>query len=177
MKILVQTCCGICSLSYLELIKEDQVTLFFYNPNIHPEEEYLKRMETVQKVAGEFNFQFWEGKYNSKDWFKAVKGLEAEAENGKRCLVCFEFRLRETARMAKEKGFGAFTTTLNLSPYKDTEFINKKGKELAKEFGVKYLNFDLDRNKRFELSRKAHQLAKPLALYHQKYCGCVYSKR
>lgn len=177
MKILVQSCCGICSLSYLEVIKEHQVTLFFYNPNIHPVEEYLNRKETVKKVAEKFDFQFLEGKYDAEDWLKAVKGLESEPENGKRCLVCFEFRLRETARMAKEQGFKAFTTTLNLSPYKDTEFIDRKGKELAKEFGIKYLNFDLDRNKRFELSRKAQQLAKPLSLYQQKYCGCVYSKR
>ncbi len=175
MEILVQSCCGICSLSYLELIKEHQATLFFYNPNLHPSEEYLKRRETVKKVAREFNFRFLEGKYNAEDWLKAVKSLESEPENGKRCLVCFEFRLRETAKMAKEQGFGAFSTTLNLSPYKDIDFINQKGRELAQEFRIKYLEFGGDRNKRFELSRKAQQLAKPLTLYPQKYCGCVYS--
>lgn len=177
MKLLVHTCCGICSLSYLELLRDGEITLFFYNPNIHPKDEYEKRKGAVQKVAREFNFQFLEGKYNAEDWSKAVKGLEAEPENGKRCLVCFELRLKETAKIAQEQGFEAFTTTLNLSTYKDTKFINWKGEELAKEFGIKYLNFDFDRSKRFGLSRKAHQLAKPLSLYHQKYCGCVYSKK
>ena len=175
MKVLLHTCCGICSLGYLELMKEHQVTLFFYNPNIYPVEEYLNRKETVQKVVEKFNFLFLEGRNNTPDWFKAVKGLEADPENGKRCWVCFEFRLRETAKMAKEQGFGAFSTTLNLSPYKDVDFINQKGRELAQEFGVKYLEFGLSRDERFRLSREAQQRAKPLQLYHQKYCGCVYS--
>ncbi len=176
MKMLLHTCCGICSLGYLKLIKEHQATLFFYNPNIHPEEECLKRMETAKKVAEKFDFLFLEGRNNTEDWFKAIKGLESEPENGKRCLICFEFRLRETAKIAKEQGFEAFSTTLNLSPYKDVNFINQKGRELGQEFRVKYLEFGLSKEERFKLSREAQQKAKPLQLYHQKYCGCVYSK-
>jgi len=170
-KLLFHTCCGICFLSYLDLIKDYQTTIFFYNPNIHPREEYQKRLDAVKKIADKFGFDFVEGKYNIEDWFTAVKGLEKEPENGKRCKVCFEVRLKETVKFAEENGFDCFSTTLNLSPYKDIDFINQK----AKESSDKYLEFNFDKQERFELLNKAKKLAQPLNLHHQKYCGCLYS--
>ena len=174
-KLLFHTCCGICFLSYLDFIKDYQTTIFFYNPNIHPEEEYQKRLEAVKKIAEEFKLDFVEGKYNKEDWFAAVKGLEKEPENGKRCNFCFEIRLQETVKFAKENGFTHFLTTLNLSPYKDINFINELSKKLAEETNLQYLEFNFPKQERFELLNKAKKLAQPLDLYHQKYCGCLYS--
>ena len=172
-KLIFHTCCGICFLSYLDLIKDYDTTIFFYNPNIHPDEEYQKRLNVIEKIADKFGFNFVEGKYSKEKWFSAVKGLEKEPENGERCKICFELRLKETVMFAKENGFDYFCTTLNLSPYKDINFINKLGRKLAEENNLRYLEYDFSKQERFELLQKAKQLTKEY--YHQKYCGCLYS--
>ena len=174
-KLLFHICCGICFLSYLDFIKDYDATIFFYNPNVHPEEEYRKRLDSIKKIAKNYNFPIIEGEYNKKDWFHAVKGLEQEPENGNRCKICFELRLKETVKFAKENGFTHFSTTLNLSPYKDIIFINKLSNQLAQENNLQYLEFNFDKQERFELLHKAMKLAHSLNLYHQKYCGCLYS--
>jgi predicted adenine nucleotide alpha hydrolase (AANH) superfamily ATPase len=149
------------------------VTLFFYNPNIQPKEEFEKRLEAVKKLG----LPLIVGDYSPEEWLKAVSGLEKEPENGKRCLICYQFRLEKTAELAKKLGFDYFSTTLNLSPYKDVDFANKTGKVSAGKYGLMYLELNLAKEERFRLSRLAHQKAKESGLYCQKYCGCLFSKK
>lgn len=173
MKLLLHTCCAGCYLSYQELLKDHQVTLFFYNPNIQPKEEFEKRLEAIQKLGPPVMI----GDYDEPEWLQAVSGLESEPENGKRCLVCYQFRMEKTAQKAKELGYHSFSTTLNLSPYKDIDFINKIGKQLSQKYGIKYLEFNLTKDERYKLHHQAHKQNQELGIYSQKYCGCLFSKK
>lgn len=137
MKILLHVCCGTCVIGLLDFFKKDKLSLLFYNPNIEPEEEYRERLNAVRQVAQEFGLDLIEYQYENKTWHDKVKGLEKEPENGKRCLACFEMRLEKTAEMAKKFGFEAFATSLSVNCWKDIDFINKKGKEMAARYGLK----------------------------------------
>tara|TARA_Y100000310_G_scaffold339368_1_gene431836 strand:- start:3962 stop:4444 length:483 start_codon:yes stop_codon:yes gene_type:complete len=156
-----------------ELKKDYNVTLFFYNPNVHPAEEYDKRLGEAKKIAKLLKVPLIEGDYDTKKWLDAVKGHEDDKEGGKRCEICFRVRLEETARLAKEKGFDLFTTTLTVSPYKNADVINKIGKELEK-YNVKFLSADFKKKDGY---RKSIELSKEHKLYRQHYCGCIYSKQ
>jgi predicted adenine nucleotide alpha hydrolase (AANH) superfamily ATPase len=177
--LLLHACCAPCSSYVLEYLSRFfNVTLFYYNPNISPQREYDKRVEEVQRLIAEQPAQnpvrFAPGNYDPQRFFKLVKGREADPERGERCTICYRMRLEETAKYAKEHGFEWFTTTLSLSPYKDTERLNAIGAALEKEYGVKYLHSDFKKRggylRSIELSRQYH-------LYRQNYCGCVFSKR
>ena len=173
--ILLHTCCAPCSTHVITELKKDYiVTLFFYNPNVHPVEEYGKRLEEARKISKALEVSFIEGDYNTKKWFNAVKGRENNKEGGKRCEICFRVRLEETAGLAKEKGFDLFTTTLTVSPYKNAEVINQVGKGLEKEYNVKFLSVDFKKQDGY---KKSIELSKEHNLYRQHYCGCVYSKQ
>lgn len=174
MKILLHVCCAPCGINFFQLSEED-LTFYFYNPHIHPEEEYLKRLESVEFLCERLKIPLIKGEYEKEKWFSLTKGLEKELENGKRCLVCFKMRLEKTALTAKEKNFNAFATTLSLSPYKDVDFINKTGIILQERFCLKYFYFSLDKKERFNLHQKEKELVKRFGLYQQKYCGCLYS--
>lgn len=168
-KLLIHACCGPCSTSVLELLnKYFLIDVLYYNPNIYPEEEYKKRLNTLKKVSKNIiSFS-----YDSDLFTNLVKGLETEKEGGLRCYKCIEARLRKTARYAKENGYDFFTTTLSVSPHKNSKMINEIGYKLEKEYNIKYLYSDF---KKKEGYKRSITLSKNLNLYRQTYCGCKYS--
>jgi len=174
-KLLLQCCCGPCSSYVLEyLTKFFDVTVLYYNPNIQPIEEYEKRLFNMKKVVSKYPdaVSFLECGYNGEDFTEASRGFENEPEGGERCNRCFELRLRETARLAKEGNFDYFCTTLSVSPHKDESRINKIGFELEHEFGVKWLPSDF---KKREGYKRSNELTREYGLYRQDYCGCIFS--
>lgn len=177
-KLLLHACCAPCSSYVLEYLSQFfKITLFYYNPNISPEEEYAKRVDEVCRLISElpakYPVEFMEGKYDSCRFFEMAKGHERDPECGERCMLCYRMRLEETAKYAQAGGFDWFTTTLSVSPYKHAQELNEIGAELEKEYGVKYLYSDFKKRNGYlrsiELSHIYH-------LYRQNYCGCVFSK-
>lgn len=174
--ILLHTCCSPCACYPIkELLDQNyQVTLFYYNPNIHPTDEYQIRLNELKKYLSKFkSVEIIEGKYNPKEWFKLSKGLENEPEKGKRCDVCYEMRLTKTAQLAKEKNFTYFGSTLSISPHKKADKISELGNLLAKKYKVKFFDKDWKKNDGFKY---ACAIAKKENFYRQDYCGCVYSR-
>jgi hypothetical protein len=174
-KLLLHVCCGPCSTHVIEILKQNyDLTLFFYNPNIEPLNEYSLRLEAAEKFAAELGIPIIVGDYDSIEWHSAVKGHEQDEEGGERCSICFRYRLEKTAQLAKEKGFKLFTTTLTVSLYKNANLINQIGRELEEKYNVLFLESDFKKDNGYmhsiELSRKHN-------LYRQKYCGCLYSKK
>jgi len=148
-----------------------QVLGLFYNPNIHPLEEYQRRLEVTHSVAKELNFPVEVAPYNPEEWFNQTASLGSEPEGGKRCEVCFWLRLDKTFQSMENHGCDAFTTTLTVSPHKSAEVINRLGREVG---GERFLVRDF---KKKEGHRRATELAKQWSLYRQDYCGCIYSLR
>jgi epoxyqueuosine reductase len=171
MKVALHICCGVCAAGAAEkLISEGhEVFGFFYNPNIHPEEEYQRRLEAAQRVAEELKFSLKEGMYMPEDWFAEIKGLENEPEGGRRCKICFRLRLRQAHIFMQAKGLDAFTTTLTIGPQKSAEAVNRIGQEIG---GDRFLIRDFKKKAGFQ---RASELAKKWAIHRQHYCGCVYS--
>lgn len=159
----------------IERLKENfDVTVFYYNPNIFPREEYEKRKENEKVVCAHFGVPFVDGDYDEEGWLELVKGLEGEKEGGARCEKCFYHRLKETARRAKAEGFDVFGTTLTVSPHKSTPVINAVGKELSREFDVEFLEESFRKKDGY---LRSINLSKELGLYRQNYCGCRFSIR
>lgn len=175
-KIVIHICCAICGAYLTELFKKDFTPIiFFYNPNIHPREEYEKRKDSAVKLARIYNAEFIEGNYDDKNWFEKIKGFENEPEGGKRCPACFRIRLHETAILAKNKNTPYFTATLAASPYKNEILINSIGNEIAKELNLNFIKLNNLENKQ-DIWKKTRELAKKYDFYHQKYCGCIFSQ-
>jgi predicted adenine nucleotide alpha hydrolase (AANH) superfamily ATPase len=172
-KLLVHICCIGCGAhAARELAGEYEAGLYFYNPNIYPEAEYLKRLEETVRAARESGLPLVRGAYDHRAWRKMVKGREHDPERGRRCLLCYEDRLQAAAGKAKELGCAAFTTTLTVSPHKDAAAILNIGRRLAAEYGIGFLDRDFKKQDGF---KKACELSKELNLYRQGYCGCEYS--
>ena len=175
-KLLLHACCGVCSSSVLEkLIPYFDITVLYYNPNIYPEEEFKKRLATLKKLIKKMNIkiEITVPPYNEDEFYAIAKNLENEKEGGERCTKCFYLRLNETARLAKEKGYDYFYTTLSVSPYKDSQRLNKIGKVLEEKYKIKYLYSDF---KKKEGYKRSNELSKKYELYRQNYCGCKYSR-
>ncbi len=172
MRLLLHICCAPCGVYPLQRLREYKPTLFFYNPNIHPLEEYEKRLSEVIKISCHYKTPLIIGSYDKDKWFLAVKGLEKEKEGGKRCEVCFSLRLTATANKAIEKGFTRFGTTLAISPHKNSNLIKRLGMEIAERFGLEFLSEDFR-----EGFKEGIAISKELSLYRQRYCGCIYSQR
>ncbi len=173
--LLLHACCGVCSSSVLERLNPFfDITILYYNPNIYPSEEYEKRLNVQKELIEKMNLnvKLLEIGYNEKDFYKIAKGLENEKEGGERCTKCFYLRLKKTAQLAKEKNFDYFTTTLSVSPYKDSQKLNKIGEVLAKEHNINYLYSDFKKKDGY---KRSNELAKMYKLYRQNYCGCEYS--
>jgi len=174
--LLLQVCCAPCLTAVLErLYPHFEVTLFYFNPNTHPEEEYEKRYLEIPKFlrsAGMENVPVVRGDYDAGAFFTAAQGLEAEPEGGARCTECFRLRLGETARLAKEMGFSHFCTTLTVSPHKNAALINSIGEELSRTYGVTWLPSDFKKRDGY---RRSVTMSAEHGLYRQCYCGCVYS--
>lgn len=176
--LLLHSCCGPCSSYVLEyLTKYFNVKLFFYNPNIHPQEEYRKRLSAQRQVLERMNFsdvQLIEGEYVPEEFFSAVKGLEDEPEGGKRCEACIKMRMEKAAEQAKKQGAAYFATTLTVSPHKNAVYINKTGEQLQGQLDIPYLVSDFKKKNGY---KRSTELCRIHDIYRQNYCGCVFSIR
>ena len=173
-KILLHTCCGICSSYPIDLLISMgyEVVAYFYNPNIHPISEYKKRLEAEKILCEHYGVELIEGDYDVECYYQAVKGLENEPERGIRCDKCFELRLNETAKMAKKLGIGKFTTSIVISPHKNYQKITSIGENIARKFGLEYIGIDFKKKDGF---LKSNKISRNLGLYRQNYCGCEFS--
>ena len=179
--LLLHACCGPCSSACLERLYPDyDITVFYYNPNITDEGEYRMREEELKHFL-----QCWQpegkptgiaaisGRYDPREYYTCVKGLEQEPEGGARCRACFLLRLEETAKQAAALGFDAFDTTLSVSPYKNSKVLAEIGQSLAETYGVAYLAGNYKKQDGY---RRSIELSKEYGLYRQDYCGCEFSK-
>lgn len=176
--LLLHACCAPCSSAVLErLASHFKISILYYNPNITEEKEYQKRLDELRKFISKLNFKYQiniiDSRYEPKEFFQIAKGLEKEKEQGKRCYKCYELRLEETAKVAKEKNFDFFATTLTLSPYKKTSWLNEIGENLSKKYQANYLYSDFKKKNGY---KRSIELSKEYNLYRQDYCGCIYSK-
>lgn len=174
--LLLHACCAPCSSHTLTVLTRNfDITLYFYNPNIAPEEEYDFRCRELKRLVKEMglDIKIIEEKYNPKPFYELAKGLEDLPERGLRCQKCISLRLRTAAEKACELDCDYFTTTLTISPHKDCAFINQCGGEIAENCGVRYLYSDF---KKHEGYKHSIELSRQYDLYRQNYCGCVYSK-
>ena len=177
--LLLHSCCAPCSSYCLEYLSNYfRITVFYYNPNIYPEEEYYKRVEEqrrfIENLPTKHPITFVEGSYETKRFYEMAKGLEQVKEGGERCYRCYELRLRESAVIAKERGFDYFTTTLSISPLKNAKKLNEIGDKLSQEYGIRYLNSDFKKKNGY---KRSVELSEEYGMYRQYYCGCVFSKR
>ena len=176
--LLLHACCAPCSSACLERLSNFfKITIIYYNPNITEEKEYLKRLEElknfIQKIKVKYPINIIDTRYDPKEFFEISKGLEKEKERGKRCYKCYELRLEETAKVAKKNNFDFFATTLTLSPYKKTDWLNEIGENLSNKYQTSYLYSDFKKKNGY---KRSIELSKEYNLYRQDYCGCIYSK-
>lgn len=172
-KLLLHACCGVCSSSVIErLYPYFEITIFYYNPNIYPESEYQKRLSTQKELLEKtkYNIPLVELGYLEEEF--DVRGLESEPEGGARCSKCFAIRLEKTAKYAKENNFDYFTTTLSVSPHKNSQILNQIGDKLSKKYDIPYLFSDF---KKKEGYKRSNEIARKYNLYRQEYCGCKYA--
>ncbi|MBE8162610.1 MAG: epoxyqueuosine reductase QueH [Bdellovibrionaceae bacterium] len=175
--ILLHSCCAPCVGELMEGILEagGKMTIFFYNPNIHPKKEYEIRKEENIRFAKKLGIPFVDGDYDSQNWFQKTKGLEAEPERGLRCSVCFDMRFEKTAQYAVANGFSVYTSSLSISRWKDYNQINDSGHRVAAKYeGLSFWDFNWRKKggaqRMLEISKKEN-------FYKQEYCGCSYSLR
>jgi len=178
-KLLLHSCCAPCSSYVLEYLSEFfEITVYYYNPNIYPTEEYSKRAieqaEFIKKLNTKNTISFIEGGFDSDRFYSLVKGHENDIEGGERCSICYALRLEESAKIASENGFDYFTTTLSISPHKNSEKLNNIGNSIAEKYGVKYLESDFKKKNGY---KRSTEISKEYGLYRQEYCGCVFSKK
>lgn len=178
-KLLLHACCAPCSSYVLEYLSNYfEITILYYNPNIYPKEEYTRRLEELKRFLKIYKTKnkvtFVEEKYDEKEYYDSIKGLENLGEKSKRCYNCYELRLNRAAIYAKNNNFDYFTTTLSISPYKVSKWINEIGGNLEKKYGIKYLYSDFKKRNGY---KRSQELSKEYNLYRQDYCGCIYSKQ
>ncbi len=171
MKIVLHICCGVCAAGVASTLAAEghRIVGLFYNPNIHPAEEYQRRLETTYKVAEELHFPLEEVPYTPEEWLRETEPWKHEPEGGQRCHICFQLRLEKTYHYLLDRGADAFTTTLTISPRKSAVIVNRTGQEIG---GDRFLVRDFKKKDGF---KKAMQLARQWELYRQNYCGCIYS--
>ncbi len=177
-RLLLHSCCGPCSTYCLEyLSKNFDITVYYYNPNIEPAQEYFLRLSEQKKVIETLPFEsgvsLIEGEYEPVKYIEFVTGLEGEHEGGTRCEKCFRMRLEKTAQVAKEHGFAFFGTTLTVSPHKNAAIINSIGEEISVDYGVKFLPSDFKKKGGY---LRSTQLSKEYDIYRQNYCGCRFAR-
>lgn len=177
-RLLLHSCCAPCSSYVLEyLSRYFAITVFYYNPNISPREEYEKRVEEqrrlIERLPVEHPITFLAGEYEPDRFYEMAKGLEKEPEGGRRCFGCYRLRLTEAAKLAKEGGYDYFTTTLTISPLKNAGKLNEIGEELAGIYEVEHLPSDFKKKNGY---KRSVELSGEYGLYRQDYCGCVFSK-
>ncbi|MFR3438231.1 MAG: epoxyqueuosine reductase QueH [[Ruminococcus] torques] len=176
--LLIHSCCAPCSSYVLEyLSRYFRITVLYYNPNIYPESEYTKRIIEQQKLIKDMRFQypvsFLAGKYDKEKFYEMAKGMEHLKEGGARCMKCYELRLEEAAEAAEGR-FDYFTTTLSISPLKNSQKLNEIGVRVGKKYGVEYLVSDFKKRNGY---KRSVELSEEYGLYRQDYCGCEFSMR
>lgn len=180
-RILVHTCCAPCALgTVFQLQEEFDIFLYFYNPNIFPKEEFIKRIDNVKRVINILNNNYTINSYidenyeEHKRWREIIKGNESLKENSERCILCYKFRLENSVKFAKENNFEILTTTLSLGPKKDAKIINSIGERVSNQYGIRFYSRDFKKNNGWNTSVK---LSKEFNIYRQDYCGCEFSLR
>ena len=189
-RLLLQACCAPCSSHCLELLeKYFDITVYFYNPNIDDREEYVKRLEELKRLTQEAEFahdvKVVDGDWEPEVFFEMAKGREDLPERGERCYDCYKLRMKKSALYAKEHGFDYFSTTLSISPYKNSDWINSIGMELEEEMRRAAVDAEAGSVPVFLFSdfkkkdgyKRSIQLSREYGLYRQNYCGCIFSKR
>lgn len=174
-RLLLQVCCAPCSSSVLNRLKDYfDIDIYYYNPNIYPEEELEKRVDTVKKLVKDMNLSsnviFPEN--NPKDFYSYVKDRKNDYEGGKSCYKCYELRLESSAKFAKKMNYDFFTTTLSISPYKKSDWLNEIGEKLQEKYKINYLFSDFKKKNGY---KESIELSKKYKLYRQDYCGCIFS--
>ena len=173
--LLLHSCCGPCSTEVIDFLKDYfEITVFYYNPNIEPLEEYLHRKSEQKRFLNEYKeakIHFLDCEYDNYSFKEMAKGLENIPEGGARCNKCFYLRMKKTAIVAKENNFEYFGTTLTVSPHKNSTMINEIGEKISKEENIKYIYGDFKKNDGY---KKSIEMSKAYNLYRQDYCGCLY---
>ena len=165
--LLLHSCCAPCSSYVLEYLSDFfSITVFYYNPNIYPQQEFIRRFPARHPIS------FVEGAYDTERFYEMAKGMEQEKEGGERCFACYELRLREAGELARAQGFDYFTTTLSISPLKNAGKLNEIGAALSAELGVRYLYADFKKKNGY---KRSIELSREYGMYRQNYCGCVFS--
>jgi len=173
--LLLHSCCGPCSSSVIERLKEFfDITVLYYNPNIEPKNEYEKRKSEQIRLLKELNIKYLDIEYLNEEYHDKIKGYEKEPENGARCPLCYELRLEKTATLAKKNNYDYFCTTLTVSPHKPSKLINEIGIKLQEKYNIQYLLSDFKKEDGY---KRSIELSKKYDLYRQDYCGCLYSRR
>ncbi len=176
-KLLLHSCCAPCSGDIMKRLLDSGInyTVFFYNPNIHPYDEYLLRKDENLKFAKKYNIPFVDADYDPRKWFGITKGMEHEPERGKRCTTCFDMRFIKTAEYAHNNGFDIISSTLGISRWKNMEQINKSGIYAVSKFkDITYWTYNWRKENG---SHRMIEVSKDERFYMQEYCGCVYSLR
>jgi predicted adenine nucleotide alpha hydrolase (AANH) superfamily ATPase len=178
-KLLIHSCCAPCSSYVLEYLSDYfAITVYYYNPNIYPKEEYFRRLHEQEQLIKAMSLKnpvlFIQGEYDSDKYFELVRGHENDPEGGERCNLCYRMRLEEGARVAREGGYEFFTTTLTISPHKNADKLNEIGEEVGTRYGVLFLPSDFKKRNGY---KRSLELSSQYDLYRQDYCGCVFSKR
>ncbi len=175
-KILAHICCAVDAIYFLKRLREDfpdaEIVGFFYDPNIHPYEEYMLRLKESERACKMLGIEFVEGDYNVEGWLRRVRGYENEPEKGARCVLCFDDRLEESVKKAKELGCNAFTTTLLMSPKKSQEQLKRVGERLAKQHGLEYIHRDYRKGGGVQ---EMNRLVREKGIWRQDYCGCMFA--
>lgn len=177
-KVMLHSCCAPCSSYVIEYLSQYfYLTIFYYNPNISPKEEYEKRkkeqIRLINSMPTKYKVDIIDCDYDNDLYESSIKGLENEPERGRRCEVCFKLRLEKTAMIAKKKGYDYFGTTLTVSPYKNCSMINEIGLFISNKLDIKFLISDFKKRNGY---KRSIELSHEYNLYRQNYCGCKYSK-
>jgi hypothetical protein len=174
-ELLLHVCCGPCSLNVIDELKDEySLFLYFYNPNIYPHEEYIKRRDIIKDYASSINLPFFEDDYDIETFYNIVKDYETEPEKGKRCELCYNIRLLKTLNKARELGIKIISTTLSISPRKNSKMLFLLAENIEKDGNIIFLKKDFKKNDGF---KKTMEKARKLGFYIQNYCGCIYSIR
>lgn len=182
----LHACCAPCSSYCLEyLLQFFEITVFYYNPNISPKQEYQKRVKELEHLierqeelsknaVASYPIHFKEGNYEPEKFYQMAKGMEELPEGGERCFACYKLRLQEAALEAAKGAYDYVTTTLSISPHKDAQKLNEIGEQMEKEYNVVWLPSDFKKKNGYQ---RSCELSKTFGLYRQDYCGCIFSKQ
>ncbi len=175
-KILLLSCCAPCSCAVIKKLKDDgfDFAVLFYNPNIHPKEEYIKRRDEQKNLCQKWDIPFIELEYNPKDWLEMASPYQNEPERGKRCSLCFEYRLTRAMTYAQQNGYTRVASVLGVSRWKDLDQVNAAAARASTKTGMPYIEIEGRKN---GMQEARARLIKELNLYNQTYCGCIFSKQ